>query len=128
MRCRRDPRQESADGRATTITDPHAAAQPDLIRRDLIVDAAQLDTRWCGDSTYIDTAGRTYLAAVFDLASRRVAGWAVADTIKTDLVDAAQDTAGQSDVVQLGSRVHPMHEREFPGSGQGVSGSGCLGI
>jgi transposase InsO family protein len=30
-----------------------------------------------------------YLATVIDLASRRVVGWAVADNLKTDLVDAA---------------------------------------
>ncbi|MBM0224756.1 DDE-type integrase/transposase/recombinase [Micromonospora sp. ATA51] len=30
-----------------------------------------------------------YLATVIDLASRRVVGWAVADHLRTDLVDAA---------------------------------------
>jgi integrase-like protein len=33
--------------------------------------------------------GWLYLATVIDLASRRVVGWAVADNLKTDLVDAA---------------------------------------
>ncbi|GAA2912044.1 hypothetical protein Acy02nite_90170 [Actinoplanes cyaneus] len=33
--------------------------------------------------------GWLYLATVIDLASRRVVGWAVADHLKTDLVDAA---------------------------------------
>ncbi|MBC9005789.1 DDE-type integrase/transposase/recombinase [Micromonospora aurantiaca (nom. illeg.)] len=33
--------------------------------------------------------GWLYLATVIDLASRRVVGWAVADHLRTDLVDAA---------------------------------------
>jgi transposase InsO family protein len=74
----------------TTIPDPAAAARPDLIGRDFTVDAAAINTRWCGDITYINTwEGWLYLATVIDLASRRVVGWAVADNLKTDLVDAA---------------------------------------
>ncbi|GAB1646782.1 hypothetical protein KRMM14A1259_72050 [Krasilnikovia sp. MM14-A1259] len=76
--------------RVTTVADPTAAARPDLIGRDFTVDAAAIDTRWCGDITYINTwEGWLYLATVIDLASRRVVGWAVADHLKTDLVDAA---------------------------------------
>ena len=49
-----------------------------------------LDTRWCGDITYIHTwQGWLYLATVIDLASRRVVGWAIADHLRTDLVDEA---------------------------------------
>jgi transposase InsO family protein len=78
----------------TTIADPNAAARPDLIGRDFTVDAAAIDTRWCGDITYINTwEGWLYLATVIDLASRRVVGWAVADNLKTDLVDAALTAA-----------------------------------
>ena len=77
-----------------TIADPNAAARPDLIGRDFTVDAAAIDTRWCGDITYINTwEGWLYLATVIDLASRRVVGWAVADNLKTDLVDAALSDA-----------------------------------
>nr|BFE55637.1 hypothetical protein GCM10020063_001630 [Dactylosporangium thailandense] len=75
---------------ATTIPDLTAAARPDLIGRDFTVDPAAIDTRWCGDITYVNTwEGWLYLATVIDLASRRVVGWAVADHLKTDLVDAA---------------------------------------
>jgi transposase InsO family protein len=76
--------------RATTIADPNAGQRPDLIRRDFSTDPAAVDTRWCGDITYINTwQGWLYLATVIDLASRRIVGWAVADHLKTDLVDAA---------------------------------------
>ncbi|GAB1639678.1 IS3 family transposase [Krasilnikovia sp. MM14-A1259] len=76
--------------RTTTIADPAAAARPDLVQRDFATDPAAIDSRWCGDITYINTwQGWLYLATVIDLASRRVVGWAVADHLKTDLVDAA---------------------------------------
>ncbi|MEV6601985.1 IS3 family transposase [Actinoplanes sp. NPDC051346] len=76
--------------RTTTVADPAAASRRDLIRRDFTTDPAQVDTRWCGDITYINTwQGWLYLATVIDLASRRVVGWAVADHLKTDLVDEA---------------------------------------
>jgi hypothetical protein len=39
----------------TTIADPAAAARADLIRRDFTADAAKVNTRWCGDITYIPT-------------------------------------------------------------------------
>ena len=75
--------------RKTTIADPAAPARADLIGRDFAAGGA-LDTRWCGDITYIRTwAGWLYLATVIDIASRRVVGWATADNLHTDLVDAA---------------------------------------
>ncbi|SCF16481.1 Transposase InsO and inactivated derivatives [Micromonospora matsumotoense] len=78
----------------TTITDPAAADRADLIGRDFTTDPARIDTRWCGDITYINTwQGWLYLATVIDLASRRVVGWAVADHLKTDLIDAALNDA-----------------------------------
>lgn len=76
--------------KTTTIADPYAATRADLVERDFTVDAGAIDTRWCGDITYINTwEGWLYLATVIDLASRRVVGWAMADHLKTDLVDAA---------------------------------------
>jgi transposase InsO family protein len=76
--------------RTTTIADPDAGRRPDLVGRDFTVDPARLDTRWCGDITYINTwQGWLYLATVIDLASRRVVGWAVAEHLRTDLIDTA---------------------------------------
>ena len=71
----------------TTIPDPAAAARADLIRGDFAVDAAAVNTRWCGDITYIPTwEGWLYLATVIDIASRRVVGFALAEHLRTDLV------------------------------------------
>ena len=71
----------------TTVPDPAAAARADLIRRDFSVNAAAVNTRWCGDITYIWTwEGWLYLATVLDIASRRVVGFALAEHLRTELV------------------------------------------
>jgi putative transposase len=86
-------RQAGLAGRApkrwkkTTIPDPAAAARADAIRRDFSTDAARINTRWCGDITYLATwEGWLYLATVIDIASRRVVGFALADHLRTELV------------------------------------------
>ena len=82
-RCGRRPRR----WRPTTIPDPAAAARADLIRRDFSVNAAAVNTRWCGDITYLPTwEGWRYLATVIDIASRRVVGFALAEHLRTELV------------------------------------------
>jgi transposase InsO family protein len=74
----------------TTIADPAAAARADKVRRDFTADAAMVNTRWCGDITYIGTwEGWLYLATVIDIASRRVVGFAMADHLRTELPAAA---------------------------------------
>jgi transposase InsO family protein len=85
-------RQAGLRGRApkrwkkTTIPDPAAAARADAIRRDFTADAAKINTRWCGDITYIATwEGWLYLATVIDIASRRIVGFALADHLHTEL-------------------------------------------
>jgi len=76
--------------RRTTIPDPAADQREDLIGRDFGVDATQINTRWCGDITYIRTwEGWAYLATVIDIGSRRVVGWAIADHMRTDLIENA---------------------------------------
>jgi transposase InsO family protein len=49
---------------------------------------------WVGDITYIATnEGWLYLAAVMDLASRRIVGWSMSETIDAKLVCAALKSA-----------------------------------
>jgi transposase InsO family protein len=81
--CGRRPRR----WKQTTIPDPAAATQVDLVRRDFSVNAAAVNTRWCGDITYLPTwEGWLYLATVIDIASRRVVGFALAEHLRTELV------------------------------------------
>jgi transposase InsO family protein len=71
----------------TTTADPAATARADRIRRDFTANASKINARWCGDITYIGTwEGWLYLATVIDIASRRVAGYALADHLRTELV------------------------------------------
>ena len=93
-------RQAGIAGRAakrwkkTTIADPAAAARADRIRRDFTADASRLNSRWCGDITYISTwEGWLFLATVIDIASRRVVGYAMADHLRTELISAALGNA-----------------------------------
>jgi transposase InsO family protein len=95
--CGRAPRRF----KRTTVPDPAAAARADLIRRDFAVDAAALNTRWCGDITYLPTwEGWLYLATVIDIASRRVVGFALAERLRTSLVaDALANAVAARDPV-----------------------------
>ncbi|RSD11751.1 IS3 family transposase [Amycolatopsis eburnea] len=80
--------------RATTVADPAVPTRPDLITRDFTCTPGAVNTRWCGDITYIPTwEGWLYLATVIDIASRRVVGWATADHLRTDLIDTALGNA-----------------------------------
>lgn len=75
--------------RVTTIADPTAGRARDLIGRDF-APRPGTDQRYAGDITYIMTwEGWAYLATVIDLASRRVVGWALADHMRTALVEDA---------------------------------------
>ena len=65
-----------------------AAAAPDLLGRDF--HAAAINVKWSGDLTEIPTdQGKLYLAAVQDLASRRVAGFAIGEHHDAELAAAA---------------------------------------
>ena len=78
----------------TTVADPAAAQRADLIRRDFTADATKVNSRWCGDITYISTwEGWLYLATVIDIASRRVVGYAMVDHLRTDLAADALSNA-----------------------------------
>ena len=75
--------------RTTTIADPAAQRARDLIRRDF-APCPDTDRRYAGDITYLATwQGWAYLATVIDLASRRVVGWALADHMRTELIEDA---------------------------------------
>jgi transposase InsO family protein len=79
--------------RTTTIADPAAERARDLIGRDF-APRPGTDQRYAGDITYVMTwEGWAYLATVIDLSSRRVVGWALADHMRTSLVEDALSMA-----------------------------------
>jgi len=79
----------------TTVADAEAAGTwTDLLERDFATSSRPLNQAWAGDITYLRTwQGWAYLATVIDLASRRVVGFAVADHMRTSLVQEAMEMA-----------------------------------
>jgi len=78
--------------RGTTRQDRTAIAAPDLVQRDFT--AFGPDQLWVADITYVPTGeGWLYLATVLDAWSRRIVGWAMGDTLRTELVVDALDMA-----------------------------------
>jgi transposase InsO family protein len=73
----------------TTIPEPAHNPVPDLLGRDFTAPAP--NTVYVGDITYLPLAdgGNLYLATVIDCHSRRLAGWALADHMRTELVEDA---------------------------------------
>ncbi|WP_406502042.1 IS3 family transposase [Streptomyces sp. NBC_01590] len=70
----------------TTIPEPSATPVPDLLRRDFTAQAP--NTKYVGDITYLPIGGGQflYLATVLDLHSKQLAGWSIADHMRTELV------------------------------------------
>ncbi len=97
----------------TTVPDPAAAKAPDLIGRDFT--ATEPNTRYAGDITYLPLDGGKflYLATVIDLASRRLAGWALADHMRTELVTDALDAAIRTRGSLAGAVMHSDHGAQY---------------
>jgi putative transposase len=72
----------------TTVRANDADNVGDLVKRDFI--KPKPDIAWCGDISYIRTwEGWLFLATVIDLGSRRVIGYAMADHMRTELIEDA---------------------------------------
>lgn len=97
----------------TMIADPAAAKAPDLIGRDFT--AAALNTKYVGDITCLPLTGGKflYLATVIDLASRRLAGWAIADHMRADLVIDALHAAERTRGTLGGATFHSDHGAQY---------------
>lgn len=78
--------------RRTTIADVAAPPVPDLVLRNFTAPA--VNTKWCGDITYIPVGSSwMYPATVIDICPRRVVGWSIADHMRTELVTDALEMA-----------------------------------
>jgi transposase InsO family protein len=97
----------------TTITDPAATKAPDLIGRDFT--AGAVNQRYVGDITYLPVGDRgfLYLATVIDLHSRRLAGWAIAEHMRTDLVIDALKAAQRTRGSLGGALFHSDHGAQY---------------
>jgi transposase InsO family protein len=69
----------------TTVGDDTAVRPADLVQRQFT--ATRPNQLWVADITYVATwAGFVYVASVIDVFARRIVGWRVASTMRTDLV------------------------------------------
>ncbi len=77
----------------TTLPDQSSGKFPDMIGRDFSV--GEPGRRYVGDITYLPIADGThlYLASCIDLGSRKLAGWDMADHMRTELVANALSAA-----------------------------------
>ncbi len=93
----------------TTIPEPSEQKVPDLVGRDFT--AETVNTRYVGDITYLPLAdGKNwYLATVIDLCSRKLAGWALADHMRTELVSDALRSAALTRGSLEGAVFHSDH-------------------
>ena len=93
----------------TTIPDQSARRFPDLIGRDFSV--GDPGRRYVGDITYLPIADGTnlYLASCIDLGSRKLAGWQVADHMRTELVEDALRAAHHDRGSLVGAIFHSDH-------------------
>jgi len=72
----------------TTQADPTKQPAPNQLAQDFTATAP--NRKWVTDITYLPTAeGWVYLAVVLDLFSRKVVGWALSNSLATELVSAA---------------------------------------
>ncbi|MFD9563814.1 IS3 family transposase [Streptomyces sp. NPDC059994] len=97
----------------TTLADQAATKAPDLIGRDFT--AAAVNRKYVGDITYLPVSGAKplYLATVIDLASRRLAGWAIADHMRTELVIDALAAAERTRGNLTGAIMHTDHGAQY---------------
>jgi len=76
----------------TTIPEEDAARPADLVQRNFT--AVWPNQLWVADLTYVKTkAGFVYVAFVVDVFSRRIVGWCVSTSLKSDLALDALDQA-----------------------------------
>lgn len=76
----------------TTESHPHLMPAPNRLKDQPV--PPRPDQAWAADITYVWTiAGWVYLAAVMDLCSRRIVGWAISHSLETSLVREALQQA-----------------------------------
>jgi len=89
----------------TTIADPASPRPADLVERQFTATAP--NQLWVADLTYVATwSGFAYTAFVIDVFARRIVGWRVSNTLRTDLALDALDMAIWSRGPNLDGLVH----------------------
>ncbi|WSP93540.1 IS3 family transposase [Streptomyces sp. NBC_01233] len=97
----------------TTVPDPAASPVPDLFQRDFT--ATEPGLKYMGDITYLPLASGEflYLATVLDCFSRKVAGWSIANHMRTSLVADALRMAASTRGRLNGAVFHSDHGAQY---------------
>ena len=97
----------------TTVPDPAEQTVPDLLGRDFT--APEPNQRYVGDITYLPIAdgSNLYLATVIDCFSRRLAGWAIAEHMRTELIVDALLMARGTRGSLAGAIFHSDHGAQY---------------
>ena len=97
----------------TTISEPSDQKVPDLFKRNFTAPAPNL--KYVGDITYLPLANgeNLYLATVIDCFSRRLVGWAIADHMRTDLIETALRNAHATRGSLAGSTFGSDHGSQY---------------
>ena len=91
--------------RVTTRADENAFRPPDLVHREFA--ATRPNQLWVADITYVATwAGFAYVAFVVDVFSRRIVGWRVSSSLRSDLALDALEQALHTRPDAVGAIVH----------------------
>src|SRR5699024_10585015 len=93
----------------TTDADQSARRFPDLIGRDFSIGEPGL--RYVGDITYLPIADGTnlFLSTCIDLGSRKLAGWSMADHMRSELVEDTLTDAARERGSLAGAIFHSDH-------------------
>jgi putative transposase len=104
--------QVNRSRKPTTKSNPRARFAPNVLNREF--EAEQPNTRWVTDTKAVETAeGWLYLAAIVDLFSRMVVGWAMAATEDAALVELALRMAVARRHPEAGLLHHSDRGSEF---------------
>ena len=91
--------------KVTTRADENAFRPPDLVNREFV--ATRPNQLWVADITYVATwAGFAYVAFVLDVFSRRIVGWRVSSSLRSDLALDALEQALHARPDAVGAIVH----------------------
>ena len=91
--------------KVTTRADENAMRPPDLVHREFT--ATRPNQLWVADITYVATwAGFAYVAFVVDVFSRRIVGWRVSSSLRSDLALDALEQALHARPDAVGAIVH----------------------
>lgn len=111
LKARRCQRRQRV---CTTQSQHNFTIAPNLLLRQFQADAP--NRKWTADITYIDTAeGWLYLAVILDLFSRRIVGWAMADSLESTLVEDAFRMAVKQRQPEAGLLHHSDRGSQYAG-------------